>query len=526
MADSDLIPLGSTVPDSDAAGLTGPPPAKSVRGVDVNSHELTDPAVYQRYWEEMPCYLSVHDRDFRIIDGNRRFREDFGERLGQYCYKVYKGREEICPNCPVEATFLDGNNHPSEQLLTTASGAQIPVMVHTTPIRDASGDVVAVMEMHTDIAEVKELQKELHQSQERLAQLFEEVPCFITVQGPDRVIQHANRRFREVFGTGVGEECFQAYKHREEQCLSCPMMSTFETGKTHDYEASVLSKDGEELNLLVTTAPLRNSDGVVEAVIEMGVDITQIRELQDQLTSIGLLVGSISHGIKGLLTGLDGGIYMVNSGFERDKPERIKKGWEMVQRNVDRIRSMVLDILYYAKDRELIVEDISLQGMVDDLRDGVRKKAQELGVEVEFNLPVEAGTFEGDPQAIRAMLINLIENSLDACRMDSEKGDHLVSISARRAEPWMTIEVSDNGIGMDRETREKIFSLFFSSKGLKGTGLGLFISNKIVDKHGGTIEVESEAGRGTTFVVRIPLAARPSTTPDGELAGGAPGIGT
>ena len=519
VTDSDFIPTSSVAPESGPVGIEGTPAAKPVPGVDANSHELTDAAMYRRYWDEMPCYLSIHDRDFRIIEGNRRFREDFGESIGQYCYRVYKGRNEICPNCPVEATFLDGNNHPSEQLLTTTSGSQIPVVVHTTPIRDASGEVVAVMEMHTDIAEVKELQKELHRSRERLAQLFEEVPCFISVQGPDRVIQHANRRFREVFGEGVDEMCFRVYKHREEQCLSCPMMSTFETGKTHDYEASVLSKDGEELNLLVTTAPLRNSDGEVEAVIEMGIDITQMRQLQDQLTSIGLLVGSISHGIKGLLTGLDGGIYMVNSGFQRDKPERVKKGWEMVQRNVDRIRSMVLDILYYAKDRELIVEDISLSGMVEDLKDGVRKKAEELGVGVEFKLPDEAGSFEGDPQAIRAMLLNLIENSLDACRMDSEKDDHKVTISARRSEPWMTIEVADNGIGMDRETREKIFSLFFSSKGLKGTGLGLFISTKIVDKHGGKIEVESEAGKGTRFVVRVPLIARPSTTPNGEIAG-------
>ncbi len=519
MTESDLIPVGPTALDSGAVGLEGFPAGKPVPGVDANSHELTDAAMYRRYWDEMPCYLSIHDRDFRIIEGNRRFREDFGEQIGRYCYRVYKGRDEICPNCPVEATFLDGNNHPSEQLLTIASGAQIPVMVHTTPIRDASGVVVAVMEMHTDIEEVKELQKELHQSQERLAQLFEEVPCFITVQGPDRVIQHANRRFREVFGVGIGEDCFRVYKHREEQCLSCPMMSTFETGRSHDYEAAVLSKDGEELNLLVTTAPLRNSDGVVEAVIEMGVDITQIRELQDQLTSIGLLVGSISHGIKGLLTGLDGGVYMVNSGFERDKPERVKKGWEMVQRNVDRIRSMVLDILYYAKDRELIVEAISLPGMVDDLRDGIKKKALDLGAEVLFKIPADIGVFDGDPQAIRAMLLNLIENSIDACRMDSEKTDHVITVVARRAEPFMTILVEDNGIGMDRETREKIFSLFFSSKGLKGTGLGLFISNKIVDKHGGSIDVESEPGKGTRFVVRIPLVARPSTTVDGEIAG-------
>jgi PAS domain S-box-containing protein len=472
---------------------------------------------YHRYWEEMPCYLSVHDRDFRIIDGNRRFREAFGERIGQYCYKVYKGRDEICPNCPVEATFADGQNHPSEQLLTTTDGREVPVMVHTTPITDESGEVVAVMEMHTDIGEVKRLQSLLHRSQERLAQLFEEVPCFITVQGPDRVIQHANRKFRETFGDPVGENCFKMYKHRDEQCLVCPMQQTFDDGEAREHEEVLFTKDGEKLSALCTTAPLRNGDGEVEAVIEMSIDITQIRELQSQLASIGLLVGSISHGIKGLLTGLDGGIYMVNSGFAKDKPERIEKGWEMVQRNVERIRSMVLDILYYAKDRELIVEEVDLEALVGEFRAGLEKKASDADTEVRIQLAEDTGIFAGDPQAIRAMLLNLLENSLDACRMDKDKGDHWISLDVRREAPWILIEVEDNGLGMDQETREKIFSLFFSSKGIKGTGLGLFISNKIVDKHGGTIEVDSEQGRGTRFMVRLPLDAKPSIQPEEEV---------
>jgi PAS domain S-box-containing protein len=448
---------------------------------------------YHRYWEEMPCYLSVHDPDFRIIDGNRRFREDFGERIGQYCYEVYKGRDEICPNCPVEATFADGQNHPSEQLLTTKDGREVPVMVHTTAITDDSGDVVAVMEMHTDIGEVKRLQALLQRSQERLVQLFEEVPCFITVQGPDRVIQHANRRFRETFGDPVGEYCFKMYKHRDEQCLVCPMQQTFDDGEAREHEEVLFTKDGEKLSALCTTAPLRNSDGEVEAVIEMSIDITQIRELQSQLASIGLF-----------------------SGFAKEKPERIEKGWEMVQRNVERIRSMVLDILYYAKDRELIVEDVDLEALVAEFREGLEKKAGDADTEVRIKLAEDTGIFAGDPQAIRAMLLNLLENSLDACRMDKDKGDHWIRLEVRREAPWLLIEVEDNGLGMDQETREKIFSLFFSSKGIKGTGLGLFISNKIVDKHGGTIEVDSEPGRGTRFMVRLPLDAKPSIQPEDE----------
>jgi len=458
----------------------------------------------------MPCYLSVHDRDFRIIDGNRRFREDFAERMGQYCYKVYKGREEICPNCPVEATFADGRNHPSEQLLITREGVEVPVVVHTTPIFDDAGEVVAVMEMHTDIGEVKRLQSELHRSQERLAQLFEEVPCFITVQGPDRVIQNANRKFRETFGDPVGENCFKMYKHREEQCLVCPMQQTFDTGEIREHEEILFTKTGEKLNGLCTTAPLRNSEGEVEAVIEMCFDITQIRELQSQLASIGLLVGSISHGIKGLLTGLDGGIYMVNTGFAKDKPERVEKGWEMVQRNVERIRSMVLDILYYAKDRELAVEEVDLAALVSEFREGLEKKASDADTTLEIDIAEDTSVFPGDPQAIRAMLLNLLENSLDACRMDKDKDSHTIRLGIRRDPQMMVIEVEDNGMGMDQETREKLFSLFFSSKGIKGTGLGLFISNKIVDKHGGSIGVDSEPGRGAKFEIRLPLVASPS----------------
>ena len=470
---------------------------------------------YHRYWEEMPCYLSVHDRDFRIIDGNRRFREDFAERMGQYCYKVYKGREEICPDCPVEATFADGRNHPSEQLLITREGVEVPVVVHTTPIFDDAGEVVAVMEMHTDIGEVKRLQSELQRSQERLAQLFEEVPCFITVQGPDRVIQHANRKFRETFGDPVGESCFKMYKHRDEQCLVCPMQQTFDTGEIREHEEILFTKTGEKLNGLCTTAPLRTSDGEVEAVIEMCFDITQIRELQSQLASIGLLVGSISHGIKGLLTGLDGGIYMVNTGFAKDKPERVEKGWEMVQRNVERIRSMVLDILYYAKDRELAVEDVDLAALVSEFREGLEKKASDADTTFEVYIAEDTGVFPGDPQAIRAMLLNLLENSLDACRMDKDKDSHTIRLGIRRDAQMMVIEVEDNGMGMDQETREKLFSLFFSSKGIKGTGLGLFISNKIVDKHGGSIGVDSEPGRGTKFEIRLPLVASPSIKSEG-----------
>lgn len=469
---------------------------------------------YRQYFEEMPCYLSVHDRDFHIVEANRLFREDFGERVGEFCYRAYKRRDDVCPECPVEKTFLEGSGQISEQTLVTLAGEPVPVRVRTTPIFDGSGRIVAVMEMHTDLRRFKLLQARLERSQARYAQLFEEVPCFISVQGKDRVIQHANRKFRETFGEAVGEHCWRVYKHRDEPCLVCTPQPTFDTGVPTEHEEVVASRSGRMMHLRCTTAPVRSASGEVEAVIEMSTDITPLRELQSQLTSIGLLVGSISHGIKGLLTGLDGGMYLVNSGFEKGRPERVKQGWEMVQRNVERIRSMVLDILYYAKDRELEVKPIEIAKLAGEIVESIEKRAGELDIALSLEIEPGIGDLPGDAKAVRAMLVNILENSLDACRADTAKTHHRVGFAVKRSPPWLLFEIEDNGIGMDRETREKLFSLFFSSKGVSGTGLGLFISNKIADKHGGGIEVDSEPGRGSRFVVRLPLEARPSTRPE------------
>jgi signal transduction histidine kinase len=174
---------------------------------------------------------------------------------------------------------------------------------------------------------------------------------------------------------------------------------------------------------------------------------------------------------------------------------------------------MVMDILYYAKDRELTLEEVDPAAMVEEFRADLEKKASDIDVTVGVDIARDAGTLKADAMAVRAMLLNILENSLDACRADSHKNGHRVTLAIRRRPPHMTFEIEDNGIGMDRETREKVFSLFFSSKGIKGTGLGLFISNKIADKHGGHIEVDSEPGRGTRFSVRLPIEARPSVPP-------------
>jgi signal transduction histidine kinase len=186
----------------------------------------------------------------------------------------------------------------------------------------------------------------------------------------------------------------------------------------------------------------------------------------------------------------------------------VRQGWQTIQRNVARIRATVSDILYYAKDREPVWETVSATELADEVCNLMQTRAAELHVKLNCETTPAAGGFEADSQAVRSLLVNLLENSLDACRLDNKKSAHEVTLRLRGFPDYVHFEVLDNGIGMDQETREKAFSLFFSSKGMEGTGLGLFIANRIARAHGGSIELESQVGVGTKFVVKL-LRKRP-----------------
>ena len=226
--------------------------------------------------------------------------------------------------------------------------------------------------------------------------------------------------------------------------------------------------------------------------------------LQDRLSSLGLRISSISHGIKGMLTGLDGGMYLLESGLGKKNEDQTKEGWEIVKQMVDRIRKMVLDILFYAKERELKTEKVDVLNFARDVASVVEPKIAEKQIEFIRDFSKSPGEFEIDPGFVRSALVNILENAADACIKDKSKKPRKIIFEVKQDKNDIVFDVRDTGIGMDSNAKEKVFDLFFSSKGSKGTGLGLFISNKIIGQHGGSIEVDSEPGHGSHFCIRLP----------------------
>ncbi len=455
-------------------------------------------------FNELPCLVSIHNRYLEIVSANRLLKERLGDVVGGNSFDIYSDRNSAGNACPVQMTFETGKGQRSKETFIGRDGEEIPVTVYTAPIPGKDGNIDLVLDISVDMTELKRLRDELLTTQLKYQRLFDEAPCYISVQNPDFSIAEVNRRFKEDFTEPDGGTCYRTYKHREEPCEECPVRQTFEDGESHQMETVVTTRDGEQKHVLVWSAPIRDVFGQIVQVMEMSTDITEIRRLQDHLTSLGIMLGSMSHGVKGMLTALDGGIYRLESGLKKGDEQRVEEASKVLKNLVSRVKKMVLDILYYAKSRELEREEVEASSFLQDTANVITQKAEAAGVEYNQHIPDSLGTIFIDSSAVSAALVNFLENAVDACDTPVEGRDFRIDVNASVEGERLKVVIADNGMGMDQETREKIFTLFFSSKGKRGTGIGLFISSQTIKQHGGDISVESELGEGSVFTIYIP----------------------
>ncbi len=455
-------------------------------------------------FNEMPCFVSIHNRDLTIVAVNDLFRTRLKTAIGDTSWSIYTGSNATPENCPVGLTFSSGVGQRINRQIRLADGTLAPVIVHTAPIRNHAGAIDLVIEISADISETKRLQDELNATQRKYQQLFDEAPCYITVQDRNFQMIAANRRFKDDFGSDTAQ-CFRLYRQRTEPCPSCPVARTFDDGLPHQGEMVVTSKTGERIHLLVGTAPLFNADGLITQVMELSTNITQIRKLQENLSALGLMMSSMTHAVKGMLTALDGGIYRMQSGLKHLDMARIQDGLDDVRIMTDRIRNAVLDILYYAKERDIQPVQTAVQDVIDDVVQIFEPKLSNRIIQWNCRIEPGLGSFRVDRAAMRTALINILENAVEACQENVGSPSLSIDFHVKKFDNYIRFEIRDTGIGMEPEIQEKIFTLFFSSKGQRGTGLGLFIAKKVIEQHRGTIHFDSEKGRGTTFWIDVPV---------------------
>jgi PAS domain S-box-containing protein len=467
---------------------------------------------YARWRDVMPCYLSIQDKNLKITDANNLFHRDFGDRVGEFCYQAYKDNDAPCPDCPVLQTFKDGLVHSGEETVKARDGTVANVVVTSAPLFNNRGEVAAVVEMSTNVTRMKALQRELEESRRNYQRLFESVPCYICVLDRDLRIRESNELYRWAFGDVDGRHCYQVCKGRKSECPECLVQATFEDGQVHSSEEVLKTRSGQKFDLVVYSMPIRNDHGEIASVMEVFTDITEVKKLQRQLTLMGRAVAGMAHRIKNILMGLEGGIFVVNSGMEAGDQDQVAEGWEMVERNVKTVSAIVKDLLFCSKKRlPKYRPDVCPQDVMQHVYDLYARRVANENIDLRLQLsePRVCGTF--DPDGLHNLLSNLVANAIDACRFDTseKKAGFTITLRCRQEDDGTTIfEVEDNGAGIPDEHSGKVFEEFFSTKGTEGTGVGLLVVQKVAEEHRGGVTFSSRAGQGTRFQVTVRPANR------------------
>ncbi len=234
----------------------------------------------------------------------------------------------------------------------------------------------------------------------------------------------------------------------------------------------------------------------------------------ERLAAIGQTVAGLSHAIKNIAGGLTGGAFVLEKWMEQTDNAYLLQGWKMLSSNVEKIVKLSMDLLNYAKTGEIHYEHCDPNQPAREVFDLMAPKAEALGIVLEMDLTGDDAPAYLDPDGIHRALLNLVTNALDACDARKMTAEKKVTIRSRSPSGWaVEYQVEDNGPGMTKEIREKLFQFFFSTKGSKGNGIGLMMTKNIIDKHKGQIEVHSAPGKGSIFIVRLPKQDRQNGKP-------------
>ncbi len=251
----------------------------------------------------------------------------------------------------------------------------------------------------------------------------------------------------------------------------------------------------------------------------------------ERLAAIGQTVASLSHSIKNILQGLRGGADVVEMGLKKDDITIARGGWGILKRNLDRIMNLTLNMLTYSRQRTLEIELVKVAPLLDDCASLLQDKCEQREVALIIDADPDLPPIPMDPNLMHQALMNLMTNAVEAVAPKTGAVTVRASYHSGRNSmgPCVRFAVIDNGPGVAEDKREKIFEPFHSTKGARGTGLGLAVTKRIVEEHHGTIEVAADTGDGAEFVLLLPADPKaigdPSATaqtikePHGPLAG-------
>jgi signal transduction histidine kinase len=385
-------------------------------------------------------------------------------------------------------------------------------------------ELIARVQTHIKIARIRrEAQRReseaIRTEQKRLEELYRQAPAFLCLlRGPDHVFEMTNPRYQELIGDRdvIGKSVHEAVPESVEQGFVTILNKVYQTGEpfvANSFPIKLARTPGQPLEdryLDFVYQPMRDPDSKVYAILVLGVDVTERRRAEqallqsEKLAAVGRLSASIAHEINNPLEAITNLLYLIDR--SDDLPDSLRSYTKMAQQELARVSQIATQTLRFYR-QSTARNAVRVSELLDQVLKLYQGRLSSAGVDVvrDYRGAEPLVCFDGE---LRQVFTNLIGNALDASR---ESGP--ITLREREATDWRTgrkgvrITVADRGHGMSNEVVGRIFEPFFSTKGITGTGLGLWVSLEIVQKHSGVMKVRSSISpghHGTVFSLFIP----------------------
>jgi len=390
-------------------------------------------------------------------------------------------------------------------------------------VLDESNKALAVVCTARDLSELRKVQAVAREHQSLLNNILESARESIYAVDPLGRFKWCNTATLRGLGFErsdfIGRELLDMVYEADRDHV-CEKLAAAFTGAPQTYEMRYISHDGRLRYARVDNSPLV-VEGKTTGVLGIARDITEQKEERervaraDKLRALGQLASGVAHDFNNSLAAILGRAQLLR---RQVNDPALVRNLDIIQTAAEDAAATVRRIQTFArksavKEFELLDVGSLLNDAIEITRTRWENEARLRGLEYEVKLEAEAGerTY-GSASELREVFVNLIVNAVDAM----PRGGKLL-ITSRRKDKRLQVQFTDNGVGMPEEVRQKIFEPFFSTKGAHGTGLGLSVSYSIIERHEGTISVNTRVGNGTTFTIDLPAAVPQSALPDVSL---------
>lgn len=516
---------------------------------------------WEHTFDVIPDLIAIIDKDHRIVRVNRAMAGKMGlepkDILGRKCYELFHKTSGPIESCPHSLLLHDNQEHAAE-IYEKEFDAYF--LVSVSPLRDDKGDFIGAVHVSRDITAQKRdavdllnyrnrleelvdqrtdelagtnemLRKEilgheqtaeaLQLSEGRFRQLSQEfnilldaLPDSLVLMSPDLQVKWANKSARQALlpaGSQHSEYCYTLWHKQDRPCDNCPVLKSFQSGNTESGEVS--TRDSRLW--AVRAFPIKNEQGEVESVMELGTDITEKKSMQaeqtrkNHLASIGELAAGVAHEINNPINGvINYAQIIVNSAAPDSRQYDIAK---RIIREGERISFIVKSLLSFARERKEEKKPVSLQQVLSDSLALSEMQIRKTGIDLTLDLAGQTSLVKAHAQQIQQVFLNIINNARYALiqRYPEPDPDKVFRITASDTlidgEPFVQIVFEDHGVGIPAHAIDKVMNPFYTTKPVGiGTGLGLSISHGIIVDHKGKLSVESEEGAYTRIIVSLP----------------------